>query len=178
MFALAAKLIRRKHLHYRGAEAIQPTQVGNRQLSATLPFLHPSIRDTLPTMSRTLPVYAAAIFGFLGVAAGAFGAHGLASRVPAKDLAIWETAAEYQLLHAVALLALSALPDSPARIRVCCCWIAGITIFSGSLYALVLSNVRQLGMITPLGGLCMLAGWALLVFAVRTPISHGNIESE
>ena len=129
-------------------------------------------------MSRKLPVHAAAIFGFLGVAAGAFGAHGLASRVSAKDLAIWETAAEYQLLHAVALLALAALPESPARSRVCLCWIAGIIIFSGSLYALVLSNVRQLGMVTPFGGLCMLAGWALLVFAVRTPINHGNPQSE
>jgi uncharacterized membrane protein YgdD (TMEM256/DUF423 family) len=99
--------------------------------------------------------------GVLAVAAGAFGAHALAAH-PRLDT--WKTAALYHLVHAVAL----ALPALPVATRT---WFfAGILLFSGSLYALVLLDAPRLGMITPLGGLCFLAGWAWL--AVRGPMQE------
>jgi len=105
--------------------------------------------------------------GFLAVAAGAFGAHGLKNRLPPDLLAIFETGARYHLIHALALLAAAWMIGrgaAPARIA---SWLllAGIVLFSGSLYALALSGVRSLGAVTPLGGLCFLAGWALLAWA-------------
>ncbi len=107
----------------------------------------------------------ACVFGFLGVAAGAFGAHALADRVTPERLDVFETAVRYQLLHAVVLLVVAAVarrwPGSAAN------WagwlfVAGIVIFSGSLYLLVLLDVSMLGAITPLGGLALLAGWTNL----------------
>jgi uncharacterized membrane protein YgdD (TMEM256/DUF423 family) len=108
------------------------------------------------------------ILGFAGVAAGAFGAHALRARVPANLLAVFETAARYQMYHALALLAVALLvaraPSAAARAAG---WLfcAGIVIFSGSLYALALSGVRVLGAITPIGGVCFLAGWVALALA-------------
>jgi uncharacterized membrane protein YgdD (TMEM256/DUF423 family) len=101
---------------------------------------------------------AGAVLGFLGVAAGAFGAHALEGRLTPGMHAVWETAARYQLVHAVVLLFTGWVGARAAS------WlfIAGIVIFSGSLYALSLSGVRVLGAITPLGGLCLLAGWLAL----------------
>ena len=110
-----------------------------------------------------LPLIAAGISGFLGVSAGAFGAHALADRLNAADLAIWHTASSYQMLHALALLALVAVPASRSKRLAAWSWIVGTILFSGSLYVLVLSGVRKLGMITPLGGLCFLFGWAMVV---------------
>jgi uncharacterized membrane protein YgdD (TMEM256/DUF423 family) len=103
----------------------------------------------------------AAILGFLAVALGAFGAHALKSTLLAHDTTeIWKTAVLYHFLHALALLALGAFPAtnkiSPAF------FIAGIVIFSGSLYLLALTNVKWLGAITPFGGLCFLVGWICL----------------
>ncbi len=107
----------------------------------------------------------AALSGFIGVAAGAFGAHGLKAHVDPSLLPIWHTAVLYQLIHTLALLLVAALGE-----RLACSalkWIsllfaAGIIIFSGSLYILVLSNVKWLGAITPIGGVCFLAGWLWL----------------
>ena len=114
----------------------------------------------------------AAIFGATGVAAGAFGAHALANRLSAADLAIFETAARYQMYHAVALLGLGAWIDrrpSPRLSWAARLWIAGILVFSGSLYLLVLTQLRWLGAITPFGGTAMILGWVLLaVDAIRS----------
>jgi len=108
----------------------------------------------------------AAVFGFLAVALGAFGAHGLAERLSASGhVETWKTAALYHLVHSVVLLvlALQLAPSggggsSPAF------WLfaAGIVVFSGSLYLLCLTGVSKLGMVTPLGGLCLIAGWLYL----------------
>jgi uncharacterized membrane protein YgdD (TMEM256/DUF423 family) len=107
---------------------------------------------------------AAAALGALGVALGAFGAHGLRDRVSAGDLATWETAVLYHELHALALLALAlfgAATGRPVR-RPATLFVLGIALFSGSLYLLVASGARWLGAVTPLGGLCLIAGWLTL----------------
>ena len=104
-------------------------------------------------------------FGALGVALGAFGAHGLKSRVAPEMIAIWETAAKYHLIHALALLATAwACERWPGPATSAAGWLfaAGIVIFSGSLYALVLTGARALGAITPLGGVAFIAGWVCL----------------
>lgn len=108
------------------------------------------------------------ISGFLGVALGAFGAHALRARIPAEGLRVWEVGVHYQLVHAAALLFLSLAfaryqPGllKPAGIA----FTFGTILFSGSLYVLAISGIRAFGFITPFGGLCFLAGWALLVVA-------------
>ena len=110
-----------------------------------------------------------ALLAGLAVAAGAFGAHGLRDRLTPDMLAIFETAVRYQMYHALALLAVAwaatRWPDSSA-VLAGWCFVAGIVVFSGSLYVLALTGVRWLGAITPLGGLAFLAGWALLVWTV------------
>src|SRR5579864_8113295 len=97
-----------------------------------------------------------ALAGFLGVAAGAFGAHGLRSRLSADMLGVFETAVRYQMYHALALVATAAAIGrlGDARLLVTAGWafVVGIVLFSGSLYALALSGVSVLGAITPLGG--------------------------
>ena len=106
-----------------------------------------------------------ALAGMLGVAIGAFGAHGLRSRVSPADLLTFETGARYQMYHALALLAVAwVLTRWPGTLPVVAGWlmVAGIVVFSGSLYALVLSGERWLGAVTPLGGLCFITAWALL----------------
>lgn len=103
----------------------------------------------------------------IGVAAGAFGAHGLEARLPAERLAIWETAARYQLFHALALLAVAwAVTRWPRTATSAAGWlfVAGTVIFSGSLYVLAFTGIGWLGAITPIGGLAFLAGWACLVW--------------
>jgi uncharacterized membrane protein YgdD (TMEM256/DUF423 family) len=107
---------------------------------------------------------------FLAVALGAFGAHGLTSRVSADLLTVWQTAVLYHLAHALGLLLVGLLaPHLPVKAAG---WtlFAGIVLFSGSLYLLVLTGIRPLGMITPLGGVAFLAGWLLLVLsALKLP---------
>lgn len=107
----------------------------------------------------------------IAVAAGAFGAHGLRTRLAPDLLAVFETGARYQMYHALALLgcawAVTRWPG-PWPARAGWLFIVGTIVFSGSLYALALSGVRWLGAITPLGGVAFLAGWAcLLLGAVR-----------
>jgi uncharacterized membrane protein YgdD (TMEM256/DUF423 family) len=116
-------------------------------------------------MDRTF-LLLAAILGFLGVAIGAFGAHGLRSRVTPEMLAVFETGVRYQMYHVFALLIVSAAIGhlGNARLLMMAGWFffAGIVIFSGSLYALALTSTGMLGAITPVGGIALLIGWACL----------------
>jgi uncharacterized membrane protein YgdD (TMEM256/DUF423 family) len=109
---------------------------------------------------------AAGLLGFTGVALGAFGAHGLKETLEATGQAKnWEKAVFYQLVHAVALLALLGRPVSIVN-RVGWCWIGGVAAFSGSLYALALGGpIKLLWPVTPLGGLALLTGWAWLTWS-------------
>lgn len=105
------------------------------------------------------------VSGFLAVAAGAFGAHALRSRLAPEQLAVFETGARYQMYHALALLAVAAaLGRGPQPLLRAAGWLflAGTIVFSGSLYALSLSGARWWGAITPLGGVLFLAGWLAL----------------
>ena len=101
---------------------------------------------------------------FLAVALGAFAAHGLKARLSPEMLTIWETGVRYHVYHALALLALGAArgPDKAGW-----CFVAGIVVFSGSLYVLSLTGEKRLGMITPIGGLLFLAGWVLFALKPR-----------
>lgn len=106
----------------------------------------------------------AAVLCFLAVALGAFGAHALKPILEANGTGdTWDTAVLYHLAHSVALLAL-ALHGTQNR-GACYLLIAGVAIFSGSLYLLAFTNARWLGGITPIGGVCFLAGWAWLLIA-------------
>ena len=107
-----------------------------------------------------------AISAFLAVALGAFGAHFLRTRIPPDRLDIFHTGAHYHLIHSLALVFVGLLAahdaDSQAYRRTGMFFAAGILLFSGSLYLLALSGIRGFGAITPLGGVCLLAAWALL----------------
>jgi uncharacterized membrane protein YgdD (TMEM256/DUF423 family) len=106
-----------------------------------------------------------AVTCFLAVALGAFGAHALRATLEANHArATWNTAVLYHFLHGLALIVLSL--HSINRL-VCYLFLAGIALFSGSLYALAATGASWLGPITPVGGLCFLAGWAWLFFAPR-----------
>jgi uncharacterized membrane protein YgdD (TMEM256/DUF423 family) len=112
------------------------------------------------------------LLGFLGVAFGAFGAHALKSRLSADMLVVFETGVRYQMYHAFAILIVAAAIGriGDANLLVLAGWffVAGVALFSGSLYALSLSGVGVLGAITPVGGLLFLIGWACLgLFALR-----------
>ena len=115
----------------------------------------------------------AAIAGFAGVALGAFAAHGLKTRLAPEMLAVFETAVRYQMYHAFALLGAAwgwARWQRREFTLAGALFIAGILLFSGSLYGLALSGPRWLGPVTPVGGLAFLAGWlALGIGALRAP---------
>jgi uncharacterized membrane protein YgdD (TMEM256/DUF423 family) len=126
-------------------------------------------------MARTFWILGS-LFAFMAVGAGAFGAHALRARLTPDLLAVWETAARYQMYHALALLVVAlAASRWPAAGWGAAGWLftAGIVIFSGSLYVLALSGVRWLGAITPLGGLAFLAGWILLALAGSRALGSG-----
>lgn len=113
-------------------------------------------------------VFCAAVFGFTGVALGAFAAHGLKARLSAEHLAVFQTGAQYQMLHALALLGVALLAlHVPSRLLLTAgsLFVIGILLFSGSLYLLTLLGMPRLGMITPLGGLAFLGGWLCLGLA-------------
>lgn len=114
-------------------------------------------------MGRTL-VIAGAVLGGLGVALGAFGAHGLKAYADSEALAWWETGVQYQMWHALAALALGLSGRPWVRLPG---WLftAGVVIFSGTLYAMALGAPHWLGAITPVGGTLMIAGWAVLAIA-------------
>lgn len=109
-----------------------------------------------------------AFFMFWAIALGAFGAHALKTRLTPESLAVWQTAVFYHALHALALLAIAGLwPQAleGAKLRLSgILFAAGIVIFSGSLYVLALTGQKWLGAVTPLGGLCFLAGWFSILF--------------
>ena len=117
------------------------------------------------TVDRTF-LLVGSLFGFLGVALGAFGAHGLRARLSPEMLAVFETGVRYQMYHTLALLLVAAAIGhlGDARLLLVSGWffIAGVVLFSGSLYALALSGTTILGAITPFGGLAFLVGWACL----------------
>ena len=123
-------------------------------------------------MDRTF-LLVGSVFGFLGVAFGAFGAHALRSRLSSDMLAVFETGVRYQMYHAFAILIVAAAIGrlGPVPLLAAAGWIfaAGIVLFSGSLYVLALSGIATFGAITPIGGLLFLAGWAVLAWfaAVR-----------
>lgn len=107
------------------------------------------------------------VSGFLGVALGAFAAHGLKARLAPELLAVFETGVRYQMFHALALLAVGwACARWPGAATTASGWlfVAGTLVFSGSLYALALTGTRWLGAITPLGGVALLAGWLCLAW--------------
>ena len=110
----------------------------------------------------------AAILGFLGVALGAFGAHGLRNRLSPDMLAVFEIGVRYQMYHVFALLAVAAAIGHFGQIRLLhiagWSFFAGVLIFSGSLYALALTGTGMFGAITPIGGVGLLIGWACVAF--------------
>ena len=111
----------------------------------------------------------------LAVIVGAFGAHGLQNRLDDYSRGIYEKAVFYHFLHAMGILVVAVLartgtfPEQAAD-TVCWCLLAGIVLFSGSLYALALTGNRALGMITPVGGLAFIIGWVLLAWRLRRVI--------
>jgi len=108
----------------------------------------------------------AALSGFLSVCLGAFAAHGLRHHITPESLAIWQTGVQYQMYHALALLVVGVLYQTQASKALKLsglAFILGSFLFSGSLYALALGAPKALGVITPLGGLSFLVGWAALV---------------
>ncbi|MBI2301097.1 MAG: DUF423 domain-containing protein [Armatimonadetes bacterium] len=109
-----------------------------------------------------------AVAGCLAVALGAFAAHGLKARLDAAALETFRTGAQYQMYHALALFAVASVAARrPSRAATAAGWlfVAGMVLFSGSLYALALTGAKVLGAVTPFGGLCFLAGWAALAKA-------------
>jgi uncharacterized membrane protein YgdD (TMEM256/DUF423 family) len=108
------------------------------------------------------------ILGFVGVGLGAFGAHGLSGRISPDMLEVFEIGVQYQMYHVLALLAVAAAIGRYGRARLLTIggwlFIAGIVLFSGSLYALALTGTGTFGAVTPVGGLGFLAGWACLAF--------------
>ncbi len=108
----------------------------------------------------------AGLFGMSGVILGAFGAHALKETLAgAGSTAVWQTAVDYQMWHALALLVLAALPMAQKLRLPAACFAVGILLFSGSLYWLALGGPKWLGPVTPLGGLSLILGWAFLVVA-------------
>lgn len=122
-----------------------------------------------PRPMERLPLILAGVLGFLGVALGAFGAHGLKNRLAGlsdgeQRLAWWNTGAQYHLLHALAIGLAAVRPGPTQAGSALAPWLflGGIALFSGSLYAMTLTGRRALGAVTPLGGLLLLAGWAAI----------------
>ena len=111
----------------------------------------------------------AALLMFVAVAAGAFGAHALKSRLSPEMSAVWQTAVQYHAWHALGLAIVALLtihvPERAGLALAGWLFVAGIALFSGSLYAMALTGVRALGAITPIGGVAFLAGWLSLAFA-------------
>ena len=118
-------------------------------------------------MDRTF-LLAGAVAGLIAVGFGAFGAHGLRGRLTPEMLAVFETGVRYHMYHALALLLTAALmPHVQGKTMVAAGWlfVAGIVLFSGSLYLLAVTGITILGAITPIGGVAFLAGWACLAIA-------------
>ncbi len=111
-----------------------------------------------------------ALSGAISVAAGAFGAHALRERLEPRLLEVFETAARYQMYHALALIAVAWVATRTQGTLVSASgwlFVAGTVLFSGSLYAMTFTGIRALGAITPFGGVCFIAGWLCLALAAR-----------
>jgi uncharacterized membrane protein YgdD (TMEM256/DUF423 family) len=128
-------------------------------------------------MNSRMPMIAGLIFAGLAVALGAFGAHALESRIPIwypepdvaeRMKAVWETGVRYEMYHAFALVMLGIWGERHERRTtfIALLFIVGILLFSGCLYALVLTNMRSLGRVVPIGGLAFILGWILWLMAV------------
>ncbi len=125
---------------------------------------------------------AGGLLALLAVMAGAFGAHGLRAEVSPRALEVFQTGVTYQMYHSLALVLVALLAAAGLSRRLLTAaagfFLAGIVLFSGSLYLLVLTDVRWAGPITPVGGVCFMVGWALMVTAglkAGTPVnSPGN----
>ena len=120
-------------------------------------------------MTPRFALTVAATLLFAGVAAGAFGAHALKARLTADELGIWQTAVQYHMWHGLGLLAAGLLllhkPGSVPLAVAGWLFVAGIALFSGSLYALALTGVRGLGAVTPIGGVAFLGAWGAVAWA-------------
>ncbi|KKY36963.1 putative membrane protein [Diaporthe ampelina] len=131
-----------------------------------------SSQETMSSSTTSTYWRVGALYGAAGVCLGAFGAHGLKQRIsdPAK-IASWGTAAQYQILHSIALLVAR---DNPLAAGL---FTAGMSMFSGSIYALVLDPARFkfLGPVTPLGGLCLIGGWLALAFGKAPSVAAGEL---
>jgi len=117
---------------------------------------------------KTIAIFTG-LSGFLAVALGAFGAHGLRGSVDVSLLDVWHTAVQYQMFHVFALLTIvvaSAGDPLPLMKWAARLFLLGTVVFSGSLYVLVLTGIRALGMVTPIGGVLLLAGWLVLSFSL------------
>ena len=126
-------------------------------------------------MNERSLVIAAAINMAIAVAAGAFGAHALKAVLNSDMLAVWHTAVTYQIAHALGLFAIALLMprfESALLARAGIVMLAGIVVFSGSLYALALSGMRMLGAITPIGGAAFLLAWTMVAWAAWRDSSH------
>ncbi len=126
-------------------------------------------RGAMPPSAK-LFILLGALAGAAAVALGAFGAHALRARLAPDQLAVWQTAVQYHFWHALAAVAIGilvagALPGSTALRWAGWLMVAGLVLFSGSLYLLVLSGARWLGALTPLGGAAWIAAWLLLAWA-------------
>jgi uncharacterized membrane protein YgdD (TMEM256/DUF423 family) len=120
---------------------------------------------------ETRPILlAGALLAALGVALGAFGAHALSDALGPDRIGWWQTAVQYQMWHAVGLVAMAALPLRLGRAATLLA--GGTVIFSGSLYILALTGARWLGAITPIGGALMISGWLLLAWRARALANH------
>lgn len=114
----------------------------------------------------------AAVLGLTGVVLGAFAAHALREVLPPRTLEAFTTATRYQLLHAVALLALA---GAPLRVRwVALLWVVGVGLFAGSIYLIAVTGWRWLGPVTPVGGVCLMLGWGLLLLAALKGETHAR----
>ena len=122
-------------------------------------------------MNKPIWIKIAAFAAALAVVLGAFGAHGLESSLTPRSMATFNTAVHYQFLHSLALFVVVSLPDdlvnSRLRTWAAKAFLVGMIIFSGSLYLLLLTGLSWLGMITPLGGITLISGWALIFFSVK-----------
>lgn len=110
-----------------------------------------------------------ALLGFLAVALGAFGAHALKGMVAPEMLTVWQTAVQYQMFHVLALLSIIIVSSRTPNVLLCVSgwlFVAGTLLFSGSLYLLVVTGAKALGMVTPVGGVLFLVGWLALSFAL------------
>jgi len=123
----------------------------------------------MPTMTSRVALLIAALALFVAVAAGAFGAHTLAKQVGPERIAVWQTAVQYHALHGFAIFGVGLLMRTSPELRglaaAAWCFIAGIVMFSGSLYLLAATGMTGIGFVTPVGGVAFLAGWATLAWA-------------